>query len=41
MKKFLSIALAMVMVLSLAACAAPAKQEAKVFKHGFDLDYPP
>lgn len=41
MKKFLSIALAMIMVLSLAACAAPAKQEAKVFKHGFDLDYPP
>ena len=41
MKKLFAAALAIVMVFSLAACAAPAKQEAKVFKQGFDLDYPP
>jgi len=49
MKKVLAIVLALVMILGLAACGgsktstqpAATTPEAKVFIHGFDLDYPP
>ena len=39
MKKVLAIVLALVMVLSFAACGK--KEEGRVFTQGFDLDYPP
>ena len=41
MKKFLSLVLAAAMCLSLAACGSSETSDKKVFKHGFDLDYPP
>ena len=42
MKKTVCLLLALTLMLSLAACGAPAAStEKRVFKHGFDLDYPP
>ena len=45
MKKLICIALAVVLVLSMAACGGKTQDNdgdgAFVFKHGFDLDYPP
>ncbi|MDO4489159.1 MAG: transporter substrate-binding domain-containing protein [Eubacteriales bacterium] len=42
MKKVLAVLLAAICVFSLAACQqAPKQAEQKVFKQGFDLDYPP
>ncbi len=40
MKKVLAAALTVVMMLSVVACGKE-PQETRVFKHGFDLDYPP
>ena len=44
MKKIIALLLATTVVFSMAGCAgaaAPASAEKRVFKHGFDLDYPP
>lgn len=41
MKKFLAVVLSMICLLSLAACGNSDTADKKVFKHGFDLDYPP
>ena len=44
MKKIIALLLATTVVFSMAGCAgaaAPSSAEKRVFKHGFDLDYPP
>ena len=41
MKKILCIFLSGIMMLSLLACSGEKESEKKVFRHGFDLDYPP
>ena len=42
MKRFIALLLVASMLVSLTACGgAAASSEKRVFKHGFDLDYPP
>ncbi len=41
MKKAIALFLTGVMLLSLAGCGKAETAEKRVFKHGFDLDYPP